>query len=288
MLSLAKESLKPGLYTNLSSVTYHRDRALSRSGLLQIQYSPRKFWKNSWMNQDWQPATPSKEMAYGSAIDCLLFERPKFFKRYYINKIDVRNNKKIGIDKKDYDAMIASVKVLQEGEETSLYLRGGMPHVVIVFELNGIMFRCEHDYFGILNTMDYKSAYSLADHHIKDAFWRYGYDMQQALYSISRTRFREQFIAREAEVYGDIDPSFFNAFMESPMDKFGLIFQLKTDPFPYRLIFPQGDTEDNGLRRIEDSVEKYNYYLQKFGTKPWPICKGASEEWSMFYGSKEQ
>lgn len=281
-------ALEPGIYFGLPEEDYFKDSALSRSNLLDLLDTPNTFWKNSWMNPARDAKRISDPMAYGSAFDCALFEPSLFFHRYRIGEIDFHADNKKFISKADYDAIIASIRVLKKGKDSTLFLTGGIPQVTIIFDDNGIRYRTRHDYFTPVLTDDFKTTYTLDEHHLKQAFRRYGYDIQLYLYRRSRKRFKEQYAAGEAHVFGSVNKEFFEAFLADQMDEFIFIFQRSRDPYPFLPLFPSEDTENSGFDRVYKAVGIYQKNLAEYGTKEWPVCEGKVKEFSMYYGIKEE
>lgn len=281
--------LQPGLYINLADEVYHADPALSRTNLVDLLDTPRTYWINSAMNPERPTRAKTEATQYGSAFDMLMFEPEKFKKKYQIvGADDWDGTKEELISYKDYFKIYESIKVLREGasSDADLCLSGGLPQVTIVFDYQGIRFRTRHDYFTPVLSTDFKTTRSLHEGHLKRAFNEYGYDIQNSLYKLSRKRFKEQYRAGEAEVYGNIDPEFFRAFMEAEYNGFIFVFQRSTPPHPYESIMPEDDTDSIGDDRIHKAMEIYHKNLQKFGTKIWPVCEGKTRAFSMIYGFK--
>lgn len=280
-------TLAPGIYFKLPSEIYHKDPALSRSNLVDLLDTPFSYWVNSWMNPNRKEKKKTVAMNRGSAFDCLLFEPQLFKKRYQIVPIDPWDASKLKIELEKYTAIIESIKVLRAGKDSGMFLSGGIPHVTIVFDWGGYRFRCEHDYFMFDCSSDFKSVHSLEDWHIKNSFRDYGLDIQMALYKKSRAEFKRQYAAGQAHVFGAVDPAFFKKFIECEKNEFLFLFQRESEPYPYRPIFPEDDTEDSGLTKIDKAISIYAENLRKYGTdKPWPVCSGEVEIFSMFFGKR--
>ena len=278
-----KPDLLPGIYFGLQSKRYHEDRALSRSNLVDLLDTPFTFWANSWMNPDRKERPKSKDMIRGSAFDCMLFEPDQFSKRFQIVPIDPWVEGKMKIELVQFQGIVEAIKVLRKGEDSAKFLSNGIPHVTIVFDWQGFRFRCEHDYFMIHSSTDFKSVFSLANWHIKDSCRKYGLDIQMALYKRSRMEFKKAYAEGKAGVFGNVDPVFFKKFISSPRDEFMFVFQRESAPYPYRPLFMKDDTEDSGLDKIDKAVSIYTANLKEHGTNPWPVCTGKIEEFSMFF-----
>jgi hypothetical protein len=278
------DPLAPGIYFNLSDERYHGDPALSRSNMVDLLDTPNSYWKNSWLNGARKRKKASDPMKFGSAFDCLMFEPKVFNDRYQITPIDAWEQHKIKIALEDYNKIIDSIKVLKKGRDSSLFLSAGISQVTIVFDYMGYRFRVRIDWFTPVLSTDFKTANSLAVHHLKWAFSQYGYDIQLWLYRLARSRFKEQFLAGEAEVYGQVDPAFFTKFMEDTNNGFVFIFQRSSEPYPYEPLWPEDDTEENGQMRAEKAVLTYTQYLKSHGTVEWPVCDGKIKRFSMHYG----
>lgn len=286
--SVIRKGLEPGIYFGLANEVYQDDPALSRSDLVKLLDTPRSYFDFSWMNPDRKSKKKSDEMEYGEAFHCLLFEPREFEKRYMVWPIDEYNAAKKRIEQKEYFRIVESIKVLREGQESGLFLKGGIGEVTIIFEDDGLLFRARHDYLTPLFTVDFKTSRGLHDELLKRSFREYGLDIQCALYRRSRVRFKQQYAAGEAHVYGNVDPKFFDNFINSGSDEFQFIFQRKEEPFPYEPIWPADDTFDSGENKIIKARKVFNYYMEMYGTmRRWPACTGKSKEFSMFFGSRD-
>lgn len=283
-----KTSLEPGIYFNLPAEVYHADYALSRSDIVALGDTPYTYWENSPLNPERKAKSSTDAMDYGQAFHYLLFEPKLFEKKYQVVPIDAWDINKKKIQHEDYYAMVESIKVLRAGASSNLFLSGGMPEVTIVFDDHGMRFRCRHDYFTPVCSVDFKTAYTLHVQHIKKDFDRYGYDVQMYLYKKSRQRFKEQFSAGQAHVFGNVDPAIFNKFMSSEINEFIFIFQRKTPPYPFIPLMPEDDTEESGFEKTLRAIDIYKNNMAKYGHKPWPVCDGKIKPFSMHYGIREE
>lgn len=279
--------LEPGIYFGLDENVYHADRAISRSNIVDVLDTPNTYWKNSWMNPERKAGKMSDPMKYGSAFDCLMFEPKLFEQKYQVVPIDTWAEDKIKISYEDYFKIVNSIKVLRAGKDSRLFLSGGMPQVTIVFDWRGRRYRTRHDYFTPVQSADFKTTRSLKERHLKSAFDEYGYDIQLALYRMSRKIFKEQFLAGKANIYGNVDPMFFDRFMADEINEFTFIFQRSSAPFPFEALFPEDDTENSGIDKIIRADAIFEKNLTRYGLKEWPVCEGKLRGFSMFYGFKE-
>lgn len=280
--------LAPGIYFGLHEEDYRNDTALSRSDLLNLNDTPRTYYDNSYLNPKRKPfKKSSKFMDYGKAFHTMLLEPREFDKRYQVVPIDAWDDTKTKIKQEDYYQIIESIKVLRETKKVSMFLQGAVSEVTIVFDDNGIRYRTRHDIFGPLCTVDPKSASRLNPYIIKREFEEYGYDIQLALYKRSRVRFKEQYLAGQAHVYGQVNKSLFDKFMAQQAYEFMFLFQRSTPPHPFEALFPEDDTEDNGSRRIDRGTQIYLKNLRDCGHNPWPVCEDRIRPFSMFYGFRD-
>jgi hypothetical protein len=280
--------LAPGMYFNLPEDTYHSDPAISRSNIVDLLDTPNTYWSNSWMNPKKKRRPSSDPMEYGSAFHYLLFQPHLFEKLYQVVPIDAWAAEKKKISQEDYFAIVESIKVLRAGADSSLFLSGGQPEVTIVFDDDGMRYRVRIDYLTPVMMTDFKTTWTLNPHHIKKEFDIRGLDVQMALYKRGKKRFKEQFFAGQADVYGTIDAKFFDSFMREEMNEFIFIFQRKTPPHPYIPLMPEDDTEYSGNTKIMRAKEIYQKWWKSHGIKPWPVCEGKVKSFSMFYGMKEE
>ena len=239
------------------------------------------------MNPEPVKRESSKDMEYGEAFHTMLFEPEKFAGKYYIEKIEPMGIGKIGISQKNYYAIIDSIKLLRKSPNAQMFLSGGAAEVTIVFDYAGVRYRTRHDYFTPVVSPDFKTTYTLEVRKIQWSFEEYGYDVQQALYTLSRAEIKRQLMDGNAHIYGDAGMFDFKKFMASSSNEFLFIFQRKTPPHPYELLLPEDDTLEDGMARIQKATEIYLVNRHKYGTKPWPVCSGKIRPFSMRYGYRD-
>lgn len=286
--TITRKGLEPGIYFGLSDDVYFSDMALSRSDILNMLDTPNTFWLNSWMNPAREIKAKNDDMIFGSAFHTLLFEPKEFSNRYFIMPPDKWQTGKHLITSQQFDQLKKSIAVLRAGKHSNLFLRGGYPEVTIVFDDDGVRYRTKHDYLCIPLTTEFKTAASLEEWHLKNEFRRRGLDVQMALYMRSRVRFREQYQAGQAHVYGEVDKIWFRKFMDEELNDFIFIFQRKTSPHPFLPLMPEQDTYDSGMAKIQMTRRIYKQYMDIYGSNvPWPISEGTVKRFSMIYGIAE-
>lgn len=282
------KGLEPGIYFGLHEDIYHNDRAVSRGDIVKMIFTPNAYWQDSWMNPLRRRREKSEEMIYGSAFHTLLFEPHMFDKRFFQwGMVEGQPNRPM-ITESEVNAIKAAIRVLRAGKDSHLFLSKGYPEVTIVFDGDGIRYRTRHDYLGLIATTDFKTARTLEDGYLKKEFRDRGLDIQDALYLWSRIRFKEQFKAGEAHVYGEVDKDWFKRFMTSDTNDFILIFQHKTSPYPFKPLLPDEYTQDQGMKKILDMSRIYKQYMKDYGPHiSWPVSEGKLKEFSMIYGTAD-
>lgn len=286
--SKIKPGLAPGIYFGLPNEVYQDDTALSRTDIVNLIDTPRTYWDMSWMNPERKRKKQTEAMEYGEAFHYLLFQPKEFERRYQVVPIDAWDDAKRKIEQVEYYRIVESIKVLREGQDSGTFLRGGIGEVTIIFEDAGLRFRTRHDYMTPMFTVDFKSARDLHDEYLKREFRQHGLDVQCALYQRARRRFKEQYRAGEAHVYGQVDKKFFDHFMAGDMDEFLFIFQRKTEPYPYEPLMPANDTFDAGYDKIHKARTIFEQHMQQYGSaRRWPACSGKTREFSMFFGKRD-
>jgi hypothetical protein len=289
------EPLKPGIYFGLSEKRYHTDPAISRSDILNIMDSPNTYWENSHLNPNRKTMAERRvdeddkyELVLGRAYHCMIFEPASFRKRFWLFPTEKQDHARQMITDIDYQRILESIKILRAGKDSNRFLSNLFPEVTIIFDDMGVRYRTRHDGFGLVASTEFKSARSLDVGYLKKEFRIRGIDIQMALYLRARERFKEQYLAKEAEVYGAVPPNWFRTFMRQDMNEFVVIFQRKTKPFPFQPLLPEDDTKDSGEIKIRVNTNIYKYHLEKFGNKPWPVSEGRIKRFSMNYGIIEE
>jgi PDDEXK-like domain of unknown function (DUF3799) len=75
--------MEPGIYADLSNEDYHKDTAISRSGIVMFNDSPFKFWAN-YINPNKPEKKETEAMAFGSALHKLVLEPLDFNYEYVL------------------------------------------------------------------------------------------------------------------------------------------------------------------------------------------------------------
>lgn len=283
--SSQQSGLLPGIYFGLKEEVYHADRALSRSDIVRMLFTPNAYWKESWMNPARKKRDKTPEMIYGAAFHCLLFEPEQFDSRFFMWGVTPGRPDRPVITESEFNTLVASIKVLRAGTDADLFLRNGMPEVTIVFDYDGIRYRVRHDYLGLIITTEFKTARTLEEGYLKKEFRDRGLDIQMALYVLSRICFKEQYRMGKAKVYGNVDPAWFNKFLNADTNDFVIIFQHKTDPHPFEPLLPDMETQGRGQKKIDKMAHIYREYMENYGpTCPWPVSQGKIRDFSMIYG----
>lgn len=290
-----------GIHFGVPEKIYRRDPALSRSDLVNLLDSPRTYYDKSPMNPARKDDSGKQKdyMLFGEAFHTALFEPEKFKERYNV-LVSGQFNDGTGPTKiltiEQFERIRDAVTVIREGEDSSLFLSGGYGEVVIIFQYAGLRFKTRHDYFTIASTTDFKTTHTLHEGVIKREFEKFGYDIQLALYKLSRRELKKE-LAKPAgqsqyRIYGSAHAGekrkeFMRKFVEEPIDEFTFIMQRTTAPYPYEALLPDDQTENIGMGRIAQACAIYQYNMHTYGpTKPWPACDGKIKEFSMIYGIK--
>lgn len=283
-----EKALAPGIYFGLAAKRYHRDSALSRSGIASLVLdTPREFWESSWMNPDCIKHNESDAMKWGEKFHCLFLEKPLFEKRYRITPGPYEETKE-PIKADEYEMMKSAIKVLRGLETASELFEGGYPEVTIVVPdpETGLLLRVRIDYLKTFVASDLKTARSLRAMDLKSQFRNHCYNLQEAMYVEALRLIKQMLRQGRAKVYGkDVDPAWVKKFVADDDCMFAFVLQKKQHPYAVRVIHPLSEDDvQRGREMMRMGIESYIYHLGKYGKKPWPVSEGKYEEFSMSFG----
>ncbi|MGR3179898.1 MAG: PD-(D/E)XK nuclease-like domain-containing protein [Candidatus Anammoxibacter sp.] len=266
------KGLLPGIYMNLSNDRYHADPALGHSGIPKLIRSPMEYWLASSLNPDREEKT-NDWFQWGKDLEMLLLEPAAFRNTYTIQPREALDIDKKIMSNYDYDALKQAVGVINGLKKAKQMLAGGYAQVSIFWrdKETGIMLKTRHDQFKPMYTVDVKTSRDIGAQRL---FWdskKYGYNIQDAMYRISRQEARTLLNAGQMPIHGKIDPIFKMDFMESEEDNFIFLYTLSKAPFPARLIVLRPDFVLDGAADMREGIEIYNMCMKKYGPdKCWP------------------
>lgn len=194
--------MKAKTVQGLSNSDYHSDPAISKSGLDEINKSPKHYWEK-YLKVDRDPVVWTDAFTVGSVLHALVLEPqnydndfitlPEIDKRTKAGKEEFKSFEdkakgKILVTPKQLELCEIMTKSIEEHPKASEYLDGfGTAELSIFFEWDGVKCRCRPDYIredGVVvdvktaqtahPTVWPKKAYDLR-YHVQTAFYSEGY-----------------------------------------------------------------------------------------------------------------
>lgn len=281
-----KPGLKPGIYFDLPDELYFKDSSLSRSNLIDLLNGDLAFWHNSWLNPDRRDRDKTKEMDYGSMIDCLLLTPDKFDDKFVVTTGFGLDNRK-AVTFVDKNNATSSINALFEVPYTKEVFTGGYPQVTIVWidEATGVKMSARIDYLKEYIAVDYKSTRSRMKESLKYDVPKYGLDLQAAHYTLgileARRCLREGKEFHIQGVKGKSHKKWLEEFVLSEEMCFRFVFQEKEFPFMFE-VFSLDELIENALIIRMAAIDKYVSMLTKYGTKKPPAGDGVVKSFSVY------
>lgn len=281
---MSNKQLEPGIYFGLSNEDYHNDLALSHSGMVNLLKSPLDYWSRSPLNPDRKEFKPSDAMIFGTRCHELLLEPKRFYATYNGTGTGWDISKKITINNSDFKKILSSIDEIKAVPKDYAYFTDGFPEVSIVWvdPGTGVKLRIRIDWLRIFGGVDYKRDRDLEDSALGWSIGRYGYDIQEVLYSEGIAYAKEQLRAGTFKVFGQHDMLWLKRFMDEPRTYFRFFFQRSEPPYIYRIVWFDKEIIKNARTHCEDAKRIYKEMVTTYGTKRWPAKTTHSGEFSIY------
>lgn len=289
------EGLAPGIYFNLPEPIYREDPALNYSGIKDLIENPESYWQKGPLNPGKKQRKDTDEMKYGRALHSYILEPETFTDIYFIMPGQKWQDGKEMIISSNYKKLLQAEKVIKGMPTPKRFLANGYPEVTFIvycptFQLR---FKCRIDYLKTWCAIDYKTEHDISISGIKRAFWRWGYDIQNALYKYVVGIAKEQL--QEGLLHVWIEPGvpfenkeFFQQFIADKGNDFVFIFQNKEEPYQIEILDLTEDEIKEGLDSVIEGVDVYKKFIAEFGAKPWIRSDTSVKRFSKRYGVIEQ
>lgn len=274
----------PGIYFNLSNDEYHKDKALSHSGINKILVSLPDYWVNSPLNPD-RKFKKGDAMKFGEWCHTLLLEPERFYKTYNFAGSKNYLPGKETLTSVDYKLVKENVEALTKDPKTAAYFKGGYPEVSIFVRdpMTGVMLRIRVDYLRTFGSVDLKRLRTITNNQLGWLIADHGYDLQDYLYRFVIAEAKRQLRAGKIKAYGNYDPAWLKAFMDDEDTMFVFFVQRSEPPFVYRILTFDAEIQANARARVEDGIRKYQKAIESYGEKNWPLGSPVPEEFSIYH-----
>lgn len=280
---LQPKGLDEGIYFGLDEDIYHTDPALSYSGMKKLHKSLAFYWFTSPLNIEADRRTvyesDSDALKVGRAMHTYLLEGPEKFKeKYFVSPGEPWDlPRREMVANYEFKKMQEQRRLVMGDDEIKEMFTGGKAEISIFWRdpETGIMLRCRVDYMRILSTTicatDYKSCRDASSWSCGRDVVKFGYDIQNAIYSEGIHRIRELLQERKVKVYGDdIDEEFVKRLIYSDGLMFYFCFQEKKPPFMVNAFDLPINNIKLGAIWGREAITKYVEAMEKFGPgRPW-------------------
>lgn len=188
-----------GIYFNMPEDEYHKEKALSSTGIKEMLQSPTNFWFNSPYNPNYKPKKKNC-LDDGKMFHCLYLEGEKVFNERYIiipeyasdkksraykNWLEDEAKGKYPISFEKYNHLITHAEYVKQWIAPEVF-KDGYPEVSIFWEEDGIPFKVRIDYLRRMGFIDLKtfekSNSKNIDEYVQDYLFAYAVYIQLRLY----------------------------------------------------------------------------------------------------------
>ena len=225
--------IKEGIYFNMTDEEYHSLPCLNRSTMEEVVIGDEQAAYSSYLNPDKPVNNPTPAMELGTAIHSAVLE-PDDFGHLYIKKPEVEDyqDKIIFKGNDDFKAFLKNVGEKVSGTKAELIQRIS-PY--IGDEETGILCKCRLDYvrpeaIGELKSFALKSKKPLKK-VVCDEIAYNQYNFQYKVYSQALETIIRKIRKKEAEVFGEVEQEWLEAFLKSPKKQFYIVFVRTAAPF---------------------------------------------------------
>lgn len=243
------EGIEPGVYYDLSAEDYHKDPALSSSGLKLLLKNPYKYWISSPLNPK-RVALDTVTLKNSRAFHTMLLEPHKFHEEFAIKESCKTTKLEGHVGRGDYDDMVKAAQTIRDDKLISNLISGGKAEVSIFWrdEQTGIMCRVRFDYLRSRIGFDYKTTTDVSMEKLGYAIAEYGYDVSAAMYIEG---------LKNAGLYGEDHLGFV------------LLFQEKVEPYLYEAVRLSDDIMNIGYNSFRHGLDIYRENIEKYGADKW-------------------
>lgn len=265
------KGLSEGIYFDLSNEAYHDDPALSHSGMTNILVSWPDYWARSVLNPDRRQYYSTDAMKFGERSGMYLLENDKFYKRYATAR-SKPGHKGSFISSVEYNNIRDSIRAIREVEIGNQYFSDGYPEVSIFWRdsSTGVMLRARIDYLRTFGAIDFKRIAELNNQAIGRAVRNQGLEIQCYLYLEAIKAARRMLRSNTANVHGDVDADWLNAFMKDEDLFFRFVFQRSTPPYIWEIRELDQDLRIEGENATRHAILRYKAAITKYGTDKPP------------------
>ena len=262
----------PGIYFGLHEDDYHRDKALSHSGITDILVSEMDYWENSPLNPH-KKHKDSPAMAFGKQCHMMLLEEKKFFETYNIAGGRWEKSKAgCTLTSSEFQLIKESAQIIKRDPDTAAYFQNGYPEVSIFVTdpATGIRLRIRVDYLRTFGCVDLKRLRSIQKKKLGYDIISYGYDIQDYLYRYVVGLAKQQLRAGKIKAYGDYDPAWLKAFMDDEDTMFVFFVQRSVRPYIYRIWHFDEHIRAEAKIITERGIQRYKHAIETYGETGWP------------------
>lgn len=277
-----------GIYFNMPIEEYHRDPALSKSGMMNIVKSWLDYWEGSSLNPEWvyeDKTKKTRSLEFGTLVDKLLFEKEKFDAEWRTGTevFTGADHRKL-VDLTEYNKAVTAINELWN-VEMCRYLLTGFYQVSIFYrdKETGVMCKIRPDVFKPRLIADYKTIRDLMTGTIAAQMADYGYAVQGVMGKIGITQLKGELQKKKPKIViqgadTEAHQLFLKELRGEVRQEFFNLFQRNTKPYPFRIINIDEQAENKAYEIYRACINKYARCIEQYGTKRPPAGENASEE----------
>jgi hypothetical protein len=268
------QGMAEGIYFNLSNEEYHKDPALSHSGMTKVLVSWQDYWVSSCHNPNAGEYKATDAMLFGERSGMLLLEPKKFHAKYNGYGRAPTAAKGIWLSSIEEERIRRSVKDIMSVPQAAAYFEQGYPEVSIFWKdkITGVPLRARIDYLRTFGAIDFKRIAGVGPYAIGKAVKAQGLDIQNFLYLEGIKAAREWLHAMsdsEIEEFASeqgVALDWLCAFRDEEDLLFRFLFQRSTPPYIWKIRELDQDVLIEGANATYEAMKRYKEGLARFGT----------------------
>lgn len=263
-----------GIYFNLSNDEYHRDPALSHSGMTQVLVSWQDYWERSCHNPEKGEYAQTDAMKLGERTGMMLLEPKRFAAQFNSYGRSPGAAKGVWLSSVEYNKIKRAVEDIMSVPKAAAYFEQGYPEVSFFWRdtTTGVPLRARIDYLRTFGAIDFKRTMGVGPYAIGKAVKSQGLDIQNFLYLEGIKAGREwlrKMTRKQFEAYAEdqkVDLEWLTAFMMEEDLLFRFLFQRSTPPYIWKIRELEQDVLIEGANATFEAMKRYNEGLKRFGT----------------------
>lgn len=273
------QGLPEGIYFGLDDEKYHKDPALSHSGMTKLLLSWPDYWVSSCLNPERKKLKPTEAMEFGKQSGMLLTQPKVFHQTYNTHGRSTPTARGTWLSSVQWQRLTESVDAIIDVKIGADHFRDGYAEVAVFWRdpATGIMLRVKFDFLRTFGIIDVKRIKAMDGWTIGNAVRDQGLDIQEYLYlegmKAARRMLLDMGIAgRQAFAERQkVDQAWIEEFTHDIDVMFRFLFQRSTPPYIWDFVELEDDALVEGANSVHAALTRYTEGLERYGIAKPPL-----------------